>query len=59
MKRLAALTLSLALSAVPTSLLAWGSTGHRILGVAAMRALPADMPAFLRTPQAIQVVTFG
>ena len=56
MKRLTALTLSLALSAVPTSLLAWGNTGHRILGVAAMRALPVEMPAFLRTPQAIQDV---
>ncbi|MFN3931107.1 MAG: S1/P1 Nuclease [Brevundimonas sp.] len=28
---------------------AWGSTGHRLIGVAAVRALPDEMPAFLRT----------
>jgi hypothetical protein len=30
---------------------AWGSTGHRLIGVAAMRALPEEIPAFLRTAQ--------
>lgn len=38
--------------AVPTSLFAWGNTGHRIVGHLAMRALPAELPAFLRTEQA-------
>lgn len=32
---------------------AWGNTGHRLIGVAAMRALPDDLPAFLRTPGAV------
>ena len=32
---------------------AWGNTGHRLIGVAAMRALPEDLPAFLKTPGAI------
>lgn len=32
---------------------AWGNTGHRLIGVAAMRALPDDLPAFLKSPGAI------
>ena len=28
---------------------AWGATGHRTIGVAAVRALPDELPAFLRT----------
>lgn len=32
---------------------AWGNTGHRLIGVAAMRALSDDLPAFLRTPASI------
>lgn len=31
---------------------AWGATGHRMIGVAAVRALPEEIPAFLRTPGA-------
>jgi hypothetical protein len=31
---------------------AWGNTGHRMVGVAAMEALPEELPAFLRTPGA-------
>ena len=31
---------------------AWGATGHRLIGQAAMAALPVELPAFLRTPQA-------
>lgn len=34
--------------------LAWGATGHRIIGVAAAQSLPASLPAFLRTPRAAQ-----
>jgi hypothetical protein len=52
MKRLAPLAILAALAAVPNPALAWGSTGHRIVGEAAMRALPAEIPAFLRTPAA-------
>ncbi len=36
--------------------LAWGSTGHRIVGRLAVEALPADLPAFLRGPAAVQAV---
>src|SRR5579863_1364159 len=37
-----------------TQALAWGATGHRIIGVAAAEALPRDLPAFLHTPRAIE-----
>jgi hypothetical protein len=49
---LAAVAAALALGAAPVSALAWGGAGHRIIGEAAMRALPSEVPAFLRTPQA-------
>lgn len=52
MKRLAAAALALLAVATPTALFAWGSTGHRIIGELAIKALPADLPAFLRTRQA-------
>lgn len=35
---------------------AWGSSGHRMVGVAAMEALPSDLPGFLRAPAAIAAV---
>lgn len=56
MKRLAlvlAAASALALTATPVAVSAWGSSGHRLVGVAAMRGLPADLPAFLRTPGAV------
>ena len=31
---------------------AWGATGHRFVGVAAMRGLSDELPAFLRDPGA-------
>jgi hypothetical protein len=49
---LAALTLGAAALAAPAVVSAWGSTGHRLIGVAAVRALPEELPAFLRTPGA-------
>jgi hypothetical protein len=53
MKRLAPFAVAAALATLlPNSVLAWGSTGHRYIGEVAMRALPAEVPAFLRTPQA-------
>ncbi|HEY0053660.1 MAG TPA: S1/P1 Nuclease [Caulobacteraceae bacterium] len=58
MKRLlatAALTGVLAagwgLSAVKVE--AWGASGHRLVAVAAMQALPDDLPAFLKSPGAV------
>jgi hypothetical protein len=53
MKRVMSFALAAALIVgAPTAVLAWGGSGHRFVGAAAMRALPADMPAFLRTKQA-------
>lgn len=42
--------------ATPSSLFAWGNTGHRMVGELAIRALPAESPAFLRTAQAARDV---
>lgn len=36
----------------PAPALAWGGHGHRIIGLAAMDALPSEVPAFLRDPTA-------
>lgn len=52
MKRLAATALVVLAVATPTALLAWGNTGHRMIGELAVKALPSDLPAFLRTKQA-------
>ncbi|MGV9006788.1 MAG: S1/P1 Nuclease [Brevundimonas sp.] len=56
MKRLAAvltaLTLGTAVLATPVAVSAWGNSGHRMIGMAAVRALPADLPGFLRSPSA-------
>jgi hypothetical protein len=52
MKSLRILALCAAALALPTAALAWGSTGHRMIGEVAVRALPAELPAFLHTPQA-------
>lgn len=55
MKRIAlaaAAVCALALAAAPAVVNAWGNTGHRLVGVAATRALPEEMPAFLREPGA-------
>lgn len=45
--RLAVLAAVLALLA-PASAMAWGPTGHRMISDAAMRALPSELPPFLR-----------
>lgn len=52
-RRLLALVLATAAAAAPLQALAWGASGHRIVGRTAEAALPADLPAFLRTPQAV------
>jgi hypothetical protein len=36
--------------------LAWGSTGHRLIGREAVLALPAELPSFLRTQAAAEAV---
>ncbi len=52
MKRLVRLALAALVVAAPGAALAWGNSGHRMLGEAAARAFPSDLPAFLRAPQA-------
>lgn len=44
------------LSLLPAQALAWGAMGHRIVGESAMRAMPEEVPAFLRTPGAVRDV---
>src|ERR1700761_1046205 len=45
-----------ALAAPAGSALAWGATGHRIIGRLAVEALPDTVPAFLRTKDSAEVV---
>lgn len=48
----AAVTVILASALAPSPVLAWGHSGHVMVGRLAAEALPADLPAFLRTPEA-------
>lgn len=52
MKAFAPLALLAAIATVPSPAFAWGSSGHRMIGTLAVRALPPETPAFLRTEQA-------
>ena len=56
MKRLLAPLLAALLVTAPHAAWAWGASGHRMIGVAAMRALPPGLPAFLRSAQAVEDV---
>jgi hypothetical protein len=51
---LVAAALAAALGGAPSAAFAWGATGHRLIGRAAVEALPDDVPAFLRTPGAVE-----
>ena len=48
------LSLALLAAAAPSAAFAWGATGHRLIGEVAVQALPADLPAFLHEPQAVE-----
>lgn len=52
MTRFNALAFATVLAAAPSAALGWGNSGHRMVGEIAMRALPAEVPGFLRTLQA-------
>lgn len=52
MTRFAAALAALTVGAVPQAAWAWGATGHRIVARSAVQALPPEVPAFLRSPQA-------
>ncbi|HEY1753519.1 MAG TPA: S1/P1 Nuclease [Caulobacteraceae bacterium] len=47
---------ALAALAAGGTALAWGSSGHRFVGVAAIEALPAELPPFLRSAEAATAV---
>ena len=49
--------LLLPLVAVPSSF-AWGNEGHRMINRLAAEGLPADVPAFLRSPDAITEIEY-
>lgn len=53
MRRFIALSLLALAAAAPVQALAWGASGHRIIGQTAVAALPSELPGFLHTPQAI------
>ena len=42
----------------PAPVLAWGREGHFYINRAAAIALPADMPAFMHTPDAVRMITY-
>ena len=50
------LVLAAALAAPAPSALAWGASGHRLVGVLGTQALPAELPAFVRTPYAVATI---
>ena len=52
--RLSALAAVLGLSLIPATAGSWGNTGHRMVGVLAVQALPAEVPAFLRGQKAAE-----
>ena len=58
MIRAIACALTICILAGPSPALAWGTDGHRMIGELAMRALPADLPAFLRTAESATKVGY-
>lgn len=42
----------------PQPLWAWGSDGHRLINRLAVQYLPADLPAFLRTPETADTIAY-
>ena len=54
MKRIISLIALAAVSTAPVPALAWGGLGHRLIGLATARALPPEIPAFLRSKQGIE-----
>jgi hypothetical protein len=52
----AAATAAVLALAITPAALAWGSMGHREIGFTALKALPAELPAFLHTEAAANAV---
>jgi len=55
-RRPVAAGLALVMLASASQVFAWGGTGHRIIGQLGEEALPAELPAFLHTPEAVEIV---
>jgi len=55
--RLFSILLLLPLLAIPSSF-AWGNKGHTMINRLAAESLPADVPAFMRTPEAINEIAY-
>ena len=51
--RFAAVAAVAAICLTPVVAVSWGNTGHRIIGMLALETLPEEVPAFLRSRQAI------
>ncbi|HEX4179226.1 MAG TPA: S1/P1 Nuclease [Caulobacteraceae bacterium] len=52
--RAAAVAGALCVLVPPSQALAWGATGHRLIGQIAAASLPDEVPAFVRAPRAVQ-----
>lgn len=54
------LTIVALISVSPANALAWGVTGHTMINRLAAQTLPASLPAFVRSPEAIaEIATLG
>ena len=56
MKRALSIAVAIVALTAPQIANSWGASGHRLLGQAAMLGLPSGLPAFLRTPRAVNDV---
>jgi hypothetical protein len=56
MKRVLVLTTALVALGAAGAAFGWGASGHRIIGVAAIKGLPDDLPAFLRSDASAEAV---
>ena len=52
------LTTLLLFALVPANGFAWGYVGHSMISRLAMENLPSSMPAFMRSPQAVDEITY-
>jgi hypothetical protein len=55
-RKTACAAIALIALAFPSAAFAWGATGHRLIGELAVGNLPDEMPAFLRTPEAVAAI---
>ena len=58
LRALAATASLLCLAALPPAARAWGNEGHRLINRLAAETLPSEVPAFLRSPDAIREIEY-